>query len=140
MKSKLSAVVVLLATLFISGCAASGVKYSSEVGKTETTNVVVYRPYLLRSGGLYANVAIDGQQVGKLKNEGYLKFHVGNGIHTLKVGDRTTEISISQDEKKFFRFSYGWALFAAVDVVSDRLDSVDEQTALTEIKDTKLSD
>ena len=141
MRSMLKVLVVFLSVIFISGCAAGGAKYSSESGATsDMTNVVIYRPYLFRSGGLYANVTIDGQQVGKLKNAGYLQFHVGRGTHTLKVGGQTKEISISSGEKKFFRFTYGWALFAAMDVVSDRLDAVDEQAALTEIKDTKLSD
>lgn len=137
---KLSYVIALLAVLFITGCAASGAKYSSETGATaDKGNVVVYRPYRFQSGALYANVYVDGQKVGKLKNAGYLKLNVGTGKHTLRVGSQTREISVSENNRLFFKFTHGWALFAAIDVIEDRLDAIEERFALEEIKDTNQS-
>ena len=137
---KLCYVIAFLSEIFITGCAASGAKYSSETGAAaDKGNVVVYRPYNFQSGALYANVYVDGQKVGKLKNSGYLKLNVGSGKHTLKVGSQTREISISDNNKLFFRFTYGWALFAAIDVINDRLDEVQERFALDEVKDTNQS-
>lgn len=137
---KLYCVVALLSALFISGCAASGAKFADEAGvAADKGNVIVYRPYRFRSGGLYANVYVDDQPVGKLKNAGYLRLDVGSGKHTLRVGSQTRVISASDNEKLFFRFTYGWSLFAAVDVVTDTLDAVDAKAALEEIKDTKQS-
>lgn len=137
---KLCYVIALLSVLFITGCAASGAKYSSEAGAAaDKENIVVYRPYRFQSGALYANVYVDGQKVGKLKNSGYLKLNVGSGKHTLRVGSQTREISISDNKQLFFRFTHGWALFAAIDVIDDTLDTVEERFALEEIKDTNQS-
>lgn len=131
--------IVLLLVLFIAGCAASGPMYTSDAGATlEKGNLVVYRPYRFLSGGAYANVYIDDQEVGVLKNGGYLRLDVGSGTHTLKVGTQTRTISASSSETLFFRYSHRW-MFLFVEFVSATLNDVDEKAAFDELKDTKLS-
>lgn len=130
----------LLSVLFLAGCAASGPKYSAGPNATSTDgNLVIYRPNRHMSGGLYANVYLDNQHIGRLKNGGYIRINVGDGQHTLKVGGQTRTISSVNNEKLFFRFSYGWALFHAIEIVPQRLERIEEKAAYEELKETNES-
>lgn len=130
----------LLTVLFIAGCAASGPMYPTKTGAaSDTGNLVVYRPYRFLSGGVYANVYIDDQKVGILKNGGYITLDVGSGTHTLRIKNQTRTISASGNERILFRYTHGWALFGAIDFVTATLDAVDEKSAFDELKETKQS-
>lgn len=133
-------VVALFSVLFLAGCAASGPKYSADASATsDKGNLIIYRPYKSMSGGLYANVYLDNQHVGRLKNGGYIRLNVDDGKHTLKVGSQIRTIPSMNNEKLFFKYFYGWALFAAVEVVPETLDAVEEKTAYDELKDINQS-
>lgn len=140
MKQQLYYLVALMSVLFIAGCAASGARYSNEAGVvSDNGNLVVYRPYRFMSGGVYADVYIDDQKVGILKNGGYIMLDVGSGTHTLRIGKQTRTISTSNDERFFFRYSHKWALFGVFEFIPATLNAVDEKAAFDELKETKQS-
>jgi hypothetical protein len=137
---KLYYLVALLSVLFIAGCAASGPMYPAEAGiAIESGNLVVFRPYRFLSGGVYPDVYMDDQKVGILRNGGYIRRDVGSGSHVLRIGKKSETITISNNERFFFRYTHKWALFGLLEFVPATLNAVDEKSAIDELKETKQS-
>jgi hypothetical protein len=83
-KIYLSLIVLLL--IFLQGCSATGPKFSSVsyVGPNETL-IYVYRNSAFLKGGTYPFVYIDGEEIGPLKNGGYVKASVPPGEHRVTI-------------------------------------------------------
>lgn len=138
MKNYFQATIVLL-LLLVAGCAANGPRYNNDVNaSTEKENLYIYRPYAFLSGALSADVYVDGNYKGTLKNGGFLKLNVSEGGHSIRVGKSSVNYSLS-DNKSFFRYTYGWALFFSIPIVPETLEAADKDIAIGELKETSLS-
>lgn len=80
---------VLLSVQLLSGCAASGRSFSGfQQPPEKSAAIVVYRPDLFRAGGQSVRVAIDKEEVGILRNAGWLSIHVSPGERQITLEER----------------------------------------------------
>lgn len=129
---------ILLLTL-ISGCAANGPKYSEQYTvETDDANLYVYRPDSFLNSGINEGVFIDSDLIGKLENGSFVKTKVNKGEHTIKVGKQIQTFNIKANEKTFFKFTHGWALFFVMPIAPQTLELTPESSAIGELNETRI--
>ena len=75
----------------LTGCAATGKSFSGFQSPSEKSAViVVYRPDLFRAEGQSVRVSIDNNEVGVLRNAGWLSIHTTHGEHSVTLDERFT--------------------------------------------------
>jgi hypothetical protein len=138
----------------LTGCAASGAKFHS-LSKTpsESSEIIVYRPDRFIRGGASYQIHLDGQQIGILKNAGFIKIRTTPGSHILELKGgfmqasfrdiKTNVVSLS-GERKIYRFepiASGPIILASAYIgVTFSLSLVPEEVAIVELTDLKESD
>ncbi len=84
-------ILILIATLVISGCAATGPAYSELKPIRENTGILyIYRPAKFLNSAVSPGIIIDEQEYAVLPHGGYMVFELDAGIHNigLKLSDR----------------------------------------------------
>jgi hypothetical protein len=85
MRSLKVAVTAIISFCLI-GCAASGAKYGGPTAlDPNSSEIVVYRPDRFARGGVSYLVYIDGKEVAKLKNAGFVLIPTSPGSHELEI-------------------------------------------------------
>ena len=128
----------ILLLILLSGCAANGPKYSEQYAvETDDANLYVYRPDSFLNSAINEGVFIDDELIGKLQNGSFVKTKVNEGEHTLKVGKQIQTFNASSNEKVFFKFTHGWALFFVMPISPQTLELTPESTARSELNETR---
>jgi len=79
---------IILLSLFLIGCSASGPLYTEHVPSVKDVSVVyIYRPIRTVNCCVAPAIYIDGVKKVSLKNGGYSVFELAPGKHEIKVGD-----------------------------------------------------
>ncbi len=133
---------LFLAILYLSGCAASGPKFSGIDSSPENlSEIYLYRPSAFASGGVGFPIIHNGEQLPYLlHNQGYLQYLAEAGHHKIYVNlkgvlDNPLEFDSKPGQIYFVRVSSKTYLaFNGTD-----LALVDKDIALDEIKNCKLS-
>jgi hypothetical protein len=82
---------IFASTSFLSGCAATGQNFPGfRTPSGESALIVVYRPDLFRAGGQAVKIAVDEQEVGVLRNAGWISIPVSPGERAIKLEERFT--------------------------------------------------
>ncbi|MDQ6989343.1 MAG: DUF2846 domain-containing protein [Mariprofundaceae bacterium] len=77
---------IAIVLAMLGGCGAGGAKFSGlEQIADNSAQVYIYRPSSFIQSANYPDLALDGQEIGQLKNGGYLRFTVPAGEHNLSV-------------------------------------------------------
>lgn len=77
-------IAAVFSVVLLTACAAPGPKYSVEPLGPNEAAIYVYRPWRLAMGGGAPAIALDGREMGDLKNGGFLQFKVPPGEYTLE--------------------------------------------------------
>jgi hypothetical protein len=77
----------LLFFIFITGCAASGPLYQEipSYEKSEKSPLIIFRRDQFSGGAKCSIVRVDGEEIGKLSNAGFLRYWVSPGEHKISV-------------------------------------------------------
>ena len=84
---RFSTVAVTTIILFcLLGCAARGAKYGGLTAlDANSSEIIVYRPDRLQGGGVTCYVHLDGKEVARLKNAGFVLIATSPGSHELEI-------------------------------------------------------
>lgn len=151
----------LVAIVFLTGCAATGPKFTSlESAGSNTSVVYIYRVSSFAGGGSYPKLTIDGADDLMLKNGGYVRRVLPAGTHRFVLGPRDSTSSFSPMEL-VINTENGKTYFARYKIVHRGADSttnpgaplgaqvvfhhkfayyfekIEESVALTELKETR---
>jgi len=152
----LQALLTVLALGMI-GCSASGQAFHAGLMQTPAgeSKIFVYRPDQFVGGGYTANIMLDGQLMGRLRNGGYISASVAPGRHTIEIDkafyelggrDPTTFIT-AVGQIYFVRYDQSASMMAgvpqtlpAVGIFRDGFNLIPAPAALQELKALKESE
>jgi len=114
MYTKFFSVFLLIISFIISGCSATGPKFSElEPVGNSTATVYVYRPWMMLDGATAPTVQIDSIDTFDIKNGGFKVLNLDSGTHklTIKKGSllsnwRADEMSLNYDFKSGQRYFF----------------------------------
>ena len=137
--------------VLISGCAASGDRFSGLVAEQQETSIIyIYRPSKFFQGGTWPTVFIDGEERFTLKNSGYIYLSLPEGNHKIRIGsssilsnwaaeDLEFNLYVKNGQQSFYRFDLefggvsGAGSYMSISG-SVGLTKVDKETAIKEIE------
>lgn len=144
---------VLSTIAALSGCGASGPQFRQELIRqsNDESTIVVYRFSQFVGKGYTANIVLNGEGMGRLKDGGYIHAAVPPGRHVVEIhkgfletgGRYPTELNIEAGQTYFVRYDQSGQVFyqgtVAVPLVRDGFSVVPEEQALRELKSLKAS-
>ncbi|NKB76734.1 MAG: hypothetical protein GKR96_06705 [Gammaproteobacteria bacterium] len=135
MKNLKVVIIILISTLFLGGCAATGKHFSElEAVPTEQSVVYFYRPYNYQGGGLRLIVLDNEEEALKLKNAQYVRYVTAPGPHNFEPGNagkkKGVDINLEPNESYFIRAGLRTGLWSG----TWELTRVYEDDAVEEMK------
>lgn len=142
MSNKLIEIIAIIVCLYLSGCTASGPRFSQiNTPPDQMSQIYIYRPWAYTSGGVGLPIIHNGEQLPyPLRNQGYLNYFAQAGHHKMHVNsqgtvDRVLEFDSKAGQTYFVKLTIQ-NYFA---VMGTKLSLVEKETALKEIKKCNLS-
>ena len=115
MKFLMRGLLITAALAFLSSCGAGGAKFSGlEKPKESMAQVYIYRPSAFVQSGNFPDVALDGNEIGQLKNGGFLHFNAPAGKHTINLSgnvmqwihkDANIPVTLKAGETNFYKLT-----------------------------------
>lgn len=159
-----STYLLMIGMLTITGCVASGPKFSYVEPADSSSTIYIYRPYSFVGSAASPNIYFDGSKQGRLDTGGYIPIVTSPGDHEIVVGrlgsdnpnwgpdNFTMPITIVQNSEYFLRFETDSSGASAPMVIPGAipmiipggmaktvLTTVNKDIAIKELEETKLS-
>lgn|GEM_PF-6471638 len=83
---KLVRYLIVVLCLFVSGCAATGPKFTYSEPSLTQSKIYLYRKYSFVGSAASPNIYMDGEIKGKLHTGGYVLMSVVPGVHEVIIG------------------------------------------------------
>jgi hypothetical protein len=136
---------ILLSTLLLAGCSASGPAFTPAAAPEPTSALVyIYRPNRIMVRPTSPGILIDGEERILMKNNGYSFFYLPPGIHSfaLLLSDRSkglahVNMDLQSGHTYFLKVDGDHDSFAMFKSTAFRLLPVSEQNAREEIGECK---
>ena len=106
---------IVVTLTLLSGCGAGGAKFSGlENPAKDMAQVYIYRPSAFVQSGNFPDVALDGKEIGQLKNGGFLRFNAPAGKHTISLSgnmmqwihrDANIPVTLKAGETNFYKLT-----------------------------------
>ncbi len=104
-------IAVLFFSLLIQGCTiyAEGTPFAKTEIKEGHGKLVVFRQYVYLNGAFHPTIIINGEEKGKVHNNGYLEYSLAPGEYTIGFSRATapnnpTKIIVSEGEYTYLEF------------------------------------
>lgn len=115
---------IIAALALMTGCGAGGAKFSGLEKPTDNlAQVYIYRPSAFVQSGNFPDMALDNQEIGQLKNGGFLKFKAPAGKHSLSITGNVMQW-IHKDATATLTFEAGKTYFYKLTVSMDGSNGV----------------
>jgi len=86
MNAKLLSAILIFVSFILSGCSATGPKFSIlEPINSSTATVYIYRPWMMLDGAASPTVQVDSVDFFDIKNGGFNVLYLEPGSHTLTL-------------------------------------------------------
>jgi len=139
MKYHLKVLIAVSVATLLSACASGPAFVKLENPDQGQAKVYVYRTFNLMQSGIFPDVYVDSNLVGKMKNGGFFAFSAKPGTHTVTLSgnylqwhynDHSVPLAVAANETYFYRLK-------TISNTGYAFKEVDKEEALKELKELK---